>query len=326
MSLIGSVETAAPAAFEALYQDSYTRVAQQTFLLTGHQRHADHCARRAFQLAWSNWDTVSDDPSPEGWVRAAAFELALSPWYPARLRRPDHSALGARDQQLLAALLRLPGAQRRALVLHDALGLSWEQTAREIESSTPAAYGRVVRARLGMARLAPQAAGEDAREPDFARRLGPLLRGAAVRGCPVRQEEAPPPDRVQQQARLRERVVNSAAGLAAAAVAAAVITGLAVGTPWHPAAPAFITFGHGTAPAPVQPPSAPPAPAPPTAPVPAAPTVPAAVQQPNSADADLRHVDLSALKLVRPAPADHAPGTLPAGFCGLVAQLCPSRR
>ncbi|MHA6760508.1 RNA polymerase sigma factor [Streptacidiphilus sp. PAMC 29251] len=252
MSLIGSVETSAqapaPAVFEALHQDSYTRVAQQTFLLTGHRRRAERCADRAFQLAWSNWDTVGADPSPEGWVRATAFELALSPWHHPRLRRADPgNGLGAADQLLLAALLRLPKAQRRALVLHDALGLSWEQVAQEVESSTPAAYGRVVRARLGIARQAPKAAGADARKPGFARRLGPLLRGLAVRGCPA-PDGALPSNQLQRRARLHEGGVNAAAGLAVAAVAGGVIAGLALGTPWHPPTPAFITFGHRAAP------------------------------------------------------------------------------
>ena len=246
MSLTRSVETAAPAAFESFYQDSCARLTQQTYLLTGHRHRAARCVRRAFQLAWNQWDTVGTDPSPEGWVRAAAFELALSPWHPALLRRPDRGGgLGDRDRELLEALLQLPRAQRRALVLHDALGLSWQQTAAEVESSTPAAYGRVVRARLGIARLAPRLAGPDAREPGFGRRLGPLLRGAAVRGCPAQHTGALPPGRVRRRAGLRDRGVTAVAGLATAAVAGAVLTGLTVATPWHPPTPAFITYGHG---------------------------------------------------------------------------------
>ena len=77
MPLIGSVQTAAPIAYEALYEDSRTRLTQQIFLLTGHRPRAEQCVRRAFQLAWNRWDEVAADPSPEGWIRAAAFGLAL---------------------------------------------------------------------------------------------------------------------------------------------------------------------------------------------------------------------------------------------------------
>ena len=241
MPLIGSVQTAAPIAYEALYEDSRTRLTQQAFLLTGHRHRAEQCVRRAFQFAWNRWDEVAADPSPEGWIRAAAFGLALSPWHPAVLRRPNHGGdLGGGDQQLLAALLRLPRAQRRAVVLHDAVGLTWEQTSLEIESSTPAAYGRVVRGRLALARMVPQVTGPDAREPGFGRRLGPLLQGLAVRGCPERGA-GPAPDRVRRGARLREHGVNAVAGLATAGVLGGVVTGLLVGTPWHPPTPAFVT-------------------------------------------------------------------------------------
>ncbi|MFC1417076.1 sigma factor-like helix-turn-helix DNA-binding protein [Streptacidiphilus cavernicola] len=249
MSLIVSEETAAPVAYESLYQDSRARLTQQAFLLTGHRQRAEHCVRRAFELAWNHWDEVAADVSPEGWVRAAAFDLALSPWHAARLRRgTDHDGgLSGRDQQFLAALQRLPRAQRQAVVLHDALGLTWEQTALEVESSTPAAYGRVVRGRLALARQVPEVTGPDARKAGFGRRLGPLLRGLAARGCPD-QGEALPPDRVRRLARLREQGLNTASGIATVGVLGGVAAGLILGTPWHPATPPFITYTHaGTA-------------------------------------------------------------------------------
>ncbi|MFC1438251.1 sigma factor-like helix-turn-helix DNA-binding protein [Streptacidiphilus sp. N1-10] len=242
MSLIGSADQRRSAeSFEALYRDSYQRLTRQAYLLVGHRHRAAHCVRRAFQLAWSEWDVVSADPSPEGWIRAAAFDLALSPWHRSPLRHPEHSARLTRDdRKLLTALLHLPRAQRRAVVLHDALGLDWQQTAAEIESSTPAAYGRVVRARLGLARMAPTVAGKDARRRGFGRELGVLLRGAAVRGCPL--PEVPSPGVVRQRSRLHERGVTAAAGVLALGMAGALVAGAVVGTPWHPRTVPFIAY------------------------------------------------------------------------------------
>ncbi|TDU06173.1 DNA-directed RNA polymerase specialized sigma24 family protein [Streptomyces sp. 846.5] len=242
MSLIGSADERRSAEFfEALHHDSYQRLTRQTYLLVGHRHRAAHCVRRAFQLAWSAWDVVSADPSPEGWVRAAAFDLALSRWHRNPLRHPEHSArLTEVDRRLLTALLHLPRAQRRAVVLHDALGLDWQQTAAEIESSTPAAYGRVVRARLGLARMAPEAIGADARRRGFGRELGVLLRGAAVRGCPLPQ--VPSPGLVRQRSRLHERGVTAAAGVLALGMAGALVTGAVVGTPWHPPTVPFVAY------------------------------------------------------------------------------------
>lgn len=34
---------------------------------------------RAFQLAWHRWPEVAVDRDPAGWVRATAYEYALSP-------------------------------------------------------------------------------------------------------------------------------------------------------------------------------------------------------------------------------------------------------
>ena len=242
MSLIGSADQRRSAeSFEALYRDSYQRLTRQAYLLVGHRHRAAHCVRRAFQLAWSEWDEVSADPSPEGWVRAAAFDLALSPWHRNPLRHPEQSArLTGDDRKLLTALLHLPRAQRRAVVLHDALGLDWRQTAAEVEASTPATYGRVVRARLGLARMAPAVTGTDARRRGFGRELGVLLRGAAVRGCPL--PEVPSPGLVRQRSRLHERGVTAAAGVLALGMAAALVSGAVVGTPWHPPTVPFIAY------------------------------------------------------------------------------------
>ena len=239
--------------FEALYRLSALRLVRQTYLLTGQPGRAAGCVDRAFELAWARWTEVSADASPEGWIRATAFDLALSPWTwtraNLRLRRPGSpvvpvpvhpEGLTEEDRVLVSALLRLPRAERRALVLHDAVGLDWKQTSTEVEATTPAAYGRVVRARESLAENAPAVVG-DPLARGFGRRLGALLRGAAVRACP--QPAHPAEARVRRQrSSLREGTVTAGAGLATLAVAGALTAALVWGTPFHPPRMPFVTY------------------------------------------------------------------------------------
>jgi DNA-directed RNA polymerase specialized sigma24 family protein len=223
--------------------------------------------RRAFQLAWTNWPTVSADPSPEGWVRATAFDLALSPWRgPGRRvrrtfcllprRRPKIStpadatadpSVREQDRALLRAMMRLSDPQRRALVLHDVIGLDWAQTAAEVQGSTPVTYGRVARGRRALAESVPGIVGADPELPGFGRRLGDRLRAAALRACPASAEtaaagEATAPPRhsargrvTRARARLHDGGLTLAAGALTLATAGLLGSGLIWGTPMHPA-------------------------------------------------------------------------------------------
>ncbi|MFG3473263.1 RNA polymerase sigma factor [Streptomyces sp. NPDC047982] len=140
------VSKAAIEAFDTLYARCATALFHQTFLLTGRRRLALESVARAFALAWERWPEVVADHDPVGWVRAAAYEYALSPWH--RLRRthravdPPPGEPGARA--LLDSLLALPPSYRRTLVLHDAVGLTLAETAAETEASTPATASRLL--------------------------------------------------------------------------------------------------------------------------------------------------------------------------------------
>jgi DNA-directed RNA polymerase specialized sigma24 family protein len=150
-------------AFDTLYALAAPALVHQTYLLTGRSRLAQESVERAFQLAWGRWPEVASDPDPAGWVRAAAYEHAMSPWH--RLRRshkhPDNPADAvsmapdtAEAAPLRAALLALPPVYRRALLLYDGLGVGLPETAAETEASTSATAARLVHARAaGAARL-----------------------------------------------------------------------------------------------------------------------------------------------------------------------------
>ncbi|MFB8035710.1 helix-turn-helix domain-containing protein [Streptomyces sp. NPDC056004] len=147
-------------AFDALYAHAADALFRQTFLLTGRRNLSRESVARAFALAWEHWPEVAVDRDPAGWVRAAAYEYAMSPWH--RLRRarrrldPPQAEPGPRA--LLDALLELPPSYRRTLLLYDGVGLDLPETAAETEASTPAAAGRLMNARAAVAERLPELA------------------------------------------------------------------------------------------------------------------------------------------------------------------------
>jgi DNA-directed RNA polymerase specialized sigma24 family protein len=160
MRLIGRsrTETSAPAApsapasaFDALHEHCAGAVVRQVELLTGNPRLARRAVRTAFDLAWQCWPDVAVDPDPVGWIRTAAYDHALAPWQrwiPGR--RSRRRATAGPERALRTALLRLPPASRRTVLLYDGLGLDLPETAAETAASTPAAATRIMRARAAL--------------------------------------------------------------------------------------------------------------------------------------------------------------------------------
>ncbi|WP_395572106.1 helix-turn-helix domain-containing protein [Streptomyces sp. BK79] len=147
-------------AFDALYEFSAPALVRQTYLLTGRRELARESVERAFQVAWERWPEVARDRDPVGWVRATAYEYALSPWHRFRLRHrhPEPPPADPADRTLLNTLLRLPPPHRRTLVLYDGVGLDLPETAAETEASTPAAANRLLHARETLADRLPELA------------------------------------------------------------------------------------------------------------------------------------------------------------------------
>ncbi|MFF5716910.1 hypothetical protein [Streptomyces buecherae] len=81
------VPTSPAAAFDALYVRHAPALARQAYLLTGRPQLAEEAVEYAFQLAWQQWPKVAVDRDPAGWVRAAVYEFALSPWHQLRPER-----------------------------------------------------------------------------------------------------------------------------------------------------------------------------------------------------------------------------------------------
>ncbi|CAL2068706.1 MULTISPECIES: sigma factor-like helix-turn-helix DNA-binding protein [Streptomyces] len=157
----GKPEPLTPAqAFDALYAFCAPALVRQTYLLCGRRELAREAVERAFQLAWQRWPEVARDREPAGWVRAVAYDCALSPWHRFRpcYRHPEPPPADPADRDLLGALLKLPPSYRRTLVLYDGVGLDLPETAAETEASTPAAANRLTHAREAMAARVPELA------------------------------------------------------------------------------------------------------------------------------------------------------------------------
>lgn len=217
----GAQETfGAPEAFDALYEAAAPGLVRQTYLLTGRRRLSHESVERAFQLAWQRWPEVAVDRDPAGWVRAVAYEHAVSPWHrllPAH-RYPDELPEAEPLRTLLAALQELPTAYRRTLLLHDGLGLGLPETAAETEASTPAAANRLVHARAAVAELLPELG-----DPGV---LRSRLRSSAGDGAAAASLRPPSTVRrgCERRARTWTRAVVTTTALIAAATSFTLVT------------------------------------------------------------------------------------------------------
>lgn len=179
-------------AFDALYTRAATGLVHQAYLLTGRRTLSQEAVEHAFQLAWQRWPEVARDRDPGGWVRAAAYEYAMSPWHRMRRahRHPDAPPEDPERRALLDALLAMPPSYRRTLLLYDGVGLDLPETAAETEASTPAAASRLLNARAAIAERLPELA--DPVSPD---EQSALLRERLGALALTEHVPAPPPAR-----------------------------------------------------------------------------------------------------------------------------------
>lgn len=148
------------AEFDAFYAGSATRIVRQMVLLTGDITEAEDVTQEAFERAWTRWTVVRAAASPEAWVRTVSRRLAVSRWRRVRnatvaWRRhgppTELPELDADHVTLIAALARLPQAQRVAIVLHHLADLPVAQVADETGVSVSAVKQQLVRGRAALA-------------------------------------------------------------------------------------------------------------------------------------------------------------------------------
>ncbi|MCW2779201.1 MAG: SigE family polymerase sigma factor [Frankiales bacterium] len=149
-------------AFDAFYADRAPALVRQLHAQTGDLGEAQDCVQEAFARAWQRWDRLAQYDVPEAWVRQVAWRLAVSRFRRAgsaarALRRhgppPDVPAVSADRVALVAALARVPAAQRRAVVLHHVAGLSVQEVAEETGVPVGTVKARLSRGRTALAAL-----------------------------------------------------------------------------------------------------------------------------------------------------------------------------
>jgi RNA polymerase sigma factor (sigma-70 family) len=119
---------------------------------------AEDLVAEAFARAWASWRTVSRHPSPRAWVVRTALNARVSRWRRRRREvlfdhadgqrgRPDEEdGDGAIDEDLMAALLRLPTRQRQVVALRTLLGLDTAETAAVLRISPGTVTAHMARA------------------------------------------------------------------------------------------------------------------------------------------------------------------------------------
>jgi DNA-directed RNA polymerase specialized sigma24 family protein len=123
--------------FDAFYRATRRRVLHQAFALTGDLAAAQAAVRDAYVAAWHHWRKVERLEDRESWVRPHAWNTAQRRhvariWHRNRGMDPDVLAT-------LDGLAKLPGAQRRVLLLTQLAGVPLEQAARELGITREAA-------------------------------------------------------------------------------------------------------------------------------------------------------------------------------------------
>lgn len=149
--------------FDDFYVASFRRVTGQVYAMIGDLDEAQECVQEAFVRAWAHRGKLEKTSYPEAWVRTTAYRLAVSRWRrTVRGRRPADRAVSAPTQApavdeshvaLVAALKRLPEAQRQALVLHHIADLPVHAVAAEVGVPEGTIKARLSRGRTALAAL-----------------------------------------------------------------------------------------------------------------------------------------------------------------------------
>jgi RNA polymerase sigma-70 factor, ECF subfamily len=149
--------------FDELYAASFRRITSQVYAMIGNLDEATECVQEAFARAWAHRRKLDKAEYPEAWVRTTAYRLAVSRWRRVKLsRRPADRAVSpamwteSADESrvaLVAALRKLPEAQRQALVLHHLCDLPVQDVAREVGAPEGTVKARLSRGRAALALL-----------------------------------------------------------------------------------------------------------------------------------------------------------------------------
>ena len=148
--------------FDEFYRGSRQRLLGFVYVLTGDLAEAQDAVQEAYIRAWQRWSTVRAYDDPEAWVRVVASRIAVSRWRSLRSRARAYLRHGAVADvpapstemlDVVAALRRLPEAQRTAIAMHYLLGMPVAEVARETEAPIGTVKARLSRGRTALAGL-----------------------------------------------------------------------------------------------------------------------------------------------------------------------------
>lgn len=144
--------------FEEFFDTASRRLVGQAYLLTGNLAESQDLAQETLLRVWSRWDRVSSYDNPEAFARRVLYNQAVS-WQRRRsVARRELSPIGdlpgpdADHLDILAALARLPVDQRKAIVMHDVVGLDANEIADELGARPGTVRQWLSRGRLALAR------------------------------------------------------------------------------------------------------------------------------------------------------------------------------
>ena len=145
--------------FERFFDHAYEPLVGHAFLLTGNIDEARDLVQEVMFRAWRGWSRLSNYENRDAWARRVLHNLAIGRWrkHQAAARRSvpvtteitSEMALGHLD--IVAALNELPVDQRRAIVLHDIVGLSVIEVAKEMRSREGTVKSWLSRGRAALA-------------------------------------------------------------------------------------------------------------------------------------------------------------------------------
>ncbi|HEV8064821.1 MAG TPA: SigE family RNA polymerase sigma factor [Acidimicrobiales bacterium] len=131
----------------------------QAYALTGSLEEAQDLTQEALLRTWAHWTRVRTFENPEAWTRRVLHHLAISRWRHQRLadrsaRQQPPQVMPEPDPEIVdvvKAIGKLSSNQKRTLVLHDYVGLTVPEIAKEIGVPAGTARSWLHRARRAVA-------------------------------------------------------------------------------------------------------------------------------------------------------------------------------
>ncbi len=147
------------AGYEAFFAASKPALMGLAYLLTGNVQESQDLVQETLLRAWRDWSSISSYEDPKAWTRRVMHNLVIGKSRRARVRRltaSNETEAASADMpvghlDVVDALRRLPSDQQRVLVLHDVIGLSVAEVAREVRAPEGTVRSWLSRGRAALA-------------------------------------------------------------------------------------------------------------------------------------------------------------------------------